>query len=197
MSIEPSKKRTRLAAAGIAVSVVIATALIIEFFPPARSGPLKQNLWTKSFNDEQRLLSLETTIYYETEEDGTWMRLNGAKYNVTVLVKPTYVKESNISNVKIIRWTISGIDSTPGGWPYLLEEPPPIDYGIELMDFWQNQSAWLVASDIFHVDWPYYSPREPGDTWNISFWFVIREILINGTSRIFNWGDTLFINWSG
>jgi len=197
VSTASSKKRTRLAVVGIAVSVVITAAFFIEFFPPARSGPLKQNLWTKSFDDQQGLLSLETTIYYETEEDGTWRRLTAAKYNVTVLVKPTFVKESNISNVKIIHWSISGIDHAIGGWPYLLEEPPPIDYGIELMGFWLNQSAWQVASDIFHVDWPYYAPREPGATWAISFWFVIREILTNGTSRILNWGDSLFISWSG
>jgi len=196
VSTASSKKRTRLAVVGIAVAVVITAAFFIEFFPPARSGPLKQNLWTKSFDDQQGLLSLETTIDYETEEDGTWKSLNGAKYNVTVLVKPTYVKESNISNVKIIHWSISGIDFAPGGWPYLLEEPPPIDYGIELMDFWSNQSGWRVASQIFQVDWPYYAPRYSGASWTISFWFVIREILTNGTSRILNWGDSLLINWS-
>lgn len=142
------------------------------------------------------MLNLDAIIYYETEEDGTWRKLTGAKYNVTVFVKPTYVKESNISNVKIIRWTISGIDFASGGWSNPDEEPP-LDYGIELMDFWLNQSEWRVASDIFHVDWSYYAPPEPNATWTISFWFVIREILTNGTSRILNWGDSLFINWSG
>ena len=158
---------------------------------------MKQNLCTKSFDDQQGLLNLDAIIYYETEEDGTWMRSSTAKYNVTVLVKPIYVKESDISKVNVIRWSISGIDHALGGWPYLLEEPPPIDYGIELMGFWLNQSAWQVASHVFQVDWPYYAPREPGATWTISFWFVIREILTNGTSRILNWGDSLFIYWSG
>jgi hypothetical protein len=176
---------------------MIITAVLVEFFPPARSGPLKENLSTKSFDDQQGLLSLDAIIHYESEEDGTWRRLTGAKYNVTVLVKPTYVKESDISQVNVIHWSISGIDHAFGGWPYLLEELPPIDYGIELMGFWLNQSAWQVASDVFHVDWPYYTPREPGATWTISFWFVIREILTNGTSRILNWGDSLFIYWSG
>jgi len=195
VSTTPSKKRIRLAVAGTIIAVIAITAVLVAFFSP-RSGPLKQNMYTKSFDDQQGLLSLDAIILYETEEDGTWRTRTGAKYNVTVLVKPTYVKESNISNVKIIRWSISGIDSAPGGWPYLLEEPPPIDYGIELMDFWQNQSAWQVASDIFRVDWPYYVPREPGATWTISFWFVIRETFINGTSRILNWGDSLFIYWA-
>jgi hypothetical protein len=197
MSVASSRKRTRLVVAGTIIAVIIITAVLVEFFPPARSGPLKENLWTKSFDDQQGLLSLDAIIQYETEEDGTWRRLTGAKYNTTVLVKPTYVKESDISKVNVIRWTISGIDHASGGWPYLSEELPPIDYGIELMGIWLNQSAWQVASDVFHVDWPYYAPREPNATWTVSFWFVIREILTNGTSRILNWGDSLFIYWSG
>jgi len=107
------------------------------------------------------------------------------------------VKENAISRVNVIRWGISGIDHAYGGWPDLAEEPPPIDYGIELMGFWLNQSAWRVASEVFQIEWPAYVPRQAGAAWTISFWFVIREILTNGTSRMLNWGDSLFIYWSG
>ena len=196
MLATPSKKRTRFAVAGIIVAVIIISAFLIAFFPPPR-GPLKQNLYKRAFDDQQGLLSLDAIIHYETEEDGTWRRSDVAKYNVTVLVKPTYLKESVISKVNVIRWSISGIDHAFGGWPDHAEEPPPIDYGIELMGFWLNQSAWRVASQVFQIEWPYFVPREAGATWTISFWFVIREILTNGTSRIFNWGDSLFIYWSG
>ena len=196
MQATPSKKRARFAVVGIIAAVIIIALFLIRFFPPSR-GPLKQNEYKRTFDDQQGLLTLDAIIHYETEDDGTWRRSDVAKYNVTVLVKPIYVKESVISKVNVIRWSISGIDHAFGGWPDLAEEPPPIDYGIELMGFWLNQSAWRVASQVFQIEWPYFVPREAGATWTISFWFVIREILTNGTSRIFNWGDSLFIYWSG
>lgn len=196
MQTTPSRKRARFAVVGIIAAVIIMALVLVALFPLPR-GPLKQNEYKKTFDDQQGLLSLDAIIHYETEEDGTWRRSDVAKYNVTVLVKPTYVKESVISKVNVIHWWIIGIDHTRGGWQYLAEELPPIDYGIELMGFWMNQSAWHVASQVCQFEWRHYIPREANATWTISFWFVIREILTNGTSRIFNWGDSLFIYWSG
>ena len=196
MQATPSKKRARFAVVGIIAAVIIIALFLIRFFPPPR-GPLKQNEYKRTFDDLQGLLSLDAIIHYETEEDGTWRRSDVAKYNVTVFVKPTYVKESVISKVNVIRWYIIGLENVSGGWLGPADEPPPIDYGIELMGFWMNQSAWHVASQVCQFEWPYYAPREAGATWTISFWFVIREILANGTSRSFNWADSLFIYWSG
>jgi len=187
---------------GILVAVTVA-ALFLAAVSPVPSAPLKQNLYKRTFDDLQGLLSLDVVIHYETEADGTWRRSNAARYNVTVLVKPTYVKESVISKVNVIRWGVGGIHSTSvaptwGGWANLAEEPAPIDYGLELMGFWLNQSAWRVVSQVYQVDWPDYTPRTAqSDPKTLFFWFVIREILTNGTSRISNWGDYLSIDWAG
>ena len=184
----------RFAVVGIVVAVLIITAFLVAFFSPPR-GPLKQNVYKWAFDDRQGLLSLDAIIHYETEADGTWRRSEAAKYNITFLVKPTYVKESVISKVNVIHWSISGIYRVSG--TNLPEEPPPTAYEIELMDFWLNQSSWRVASQVYQVEWPYFIPHTAGDTHTITFWFAIRETLTNGTSKNLNWGDSLFIYMSG
>ncbi len=174
---------------GILVAVIVA-ALFLAAVSPAPSAPLKQNLYKRTFDDLQGLLSLDVIINYETEADGTWRRSTLARYNVTVLVKPTYVKESVISKVNVIRWRVGGIHYTSVAL---------IDYRLELMGFWLNQSAWRVVSQVYQVDWGDYPrpPRIENAPKTLFFWFMIREILTNGTSRIFNWGDYLSIDWSG
>jgi len=195
LKIKEVMREKILLTVGFLVVVIVLALFLVACFPTPRAL-LKQNVYERTFNDMWGSISLDVIVHYETEADGTWSRSSEGKYNITVLIKPTYVNESVISECNVIRWRVGGGPiSIAGGWLYLTEEPAPIDYGLDLMSFWLNQSVWCVVSQVYHLN-PSHYPRGVQDQSILTFWFMIREILTNGTSRIFNVGDFLSVEIS-
>jgi len=196
LKIKEVVRENILLTVGFLVAVIVLALFLVVYFPTPR-GPLKQNLYERSFNDMWGSISLDVIIHYEAEADDTWSRSSEGEYNITVLVKPTYVNENVISRFNVIHWGVGGGPlSITGGWPHLAEEPAPIDYGLDLMRFWLNQSVWCVVSQVYQFNPSHYPPGIQ-DQSILTFEFMIREVLTNDTTRPFNMGDFLSVDISG
>jgi len=196
LKIKEVMRENILLTVGFLVAVIVLALFLVVCFSTPRA-PLKQNMYERSFSDMWGSIGLDVIIHYETEADDTWSRSSEGKYNITVLLKPTYVNESVISKFNVIHWGVGGGPiSITGGWPYLTEEPAPIDYGLDLMSFWLNQSVWCVVSQVYHLNPSHYPPGIQ-DQSILTFGFMIREVLTNGTTRLFNMGDFLSVEISG
>jgi len=171
------------------LTTIVTVAILSAAYFPTPHRVLKQNFYKKSFTDVRGLLSLDIVIHYETETDGTWRRGSQASYNITVLVKPTYVNESVMSSVKVIHWEVGDPITMVGGWTFFPAEAAPMDYGIDLMGFWFNQSDWCVVSKIHQPSITYYPPAPLQDQNILTYYFIIREILTDGSNNLFNLGD--------
>jgi len=185
------RRKQLLLIAGIFIALM-AVALFFAAYLPTPSRVLKQNMYSKTFSDLRRLLSLDVIIHYETEADGTWKRGSQDRYNITILVKPTYMNESALSKVRIIYWEVGDPLPISSGAEYLPAESTPIDFGIDLMGFWANQSAWRAVTRLHQPSTTYYPPVQLGQN-DLTYHFLIREILTDGASNIFNIGDFLSI----
>ncbi len=196
LKIKEVVRENTLRTVGLFVAVIVSSLFLVACFTIPRA-PLKQNLYERSFSDMWGSISLDVIIHYETEADGTWSRSTEGEYNLTVLVKPTYVNETVVSKFNVIHWGVGGGPlSITGGWSYLTEEPAPIDYGLDLMSFWLNQSVWCVVSQVCQFN-PSHYPRGIQDQSILTFEFMIREVLANDTTRPFNMGDFLSVEISG
>jgi len=183
------ERKRLLLITGIFIVIVVAALFFAAYFPTPHKV-LKQNLYRKAFTDYPfGLMNLDVIIHYETETDGTWRRSSQASYNITVLVKPTYVNESVMSSVKVIHWEVGDLITMVGGWSFFPAESAPMDYGIDLMDFWFNQSDWCVVSKIHHPSITYYPPAPLQDQNILTYYLIIREILTDGSNNLFNFGD--------
>jgi hypothetical protein len=183
---------------------VIATALLLAVAFPNPPKQLKQNMYTKTFTDyPYELVSLDVIILYETEADGTWSSygispwggLPTTAYNVTVLIKPSYVNESTISSLNV---TDRRID--PGGGflsYYPGQQGAPVYYEINLMDFWSNRSVWCALNTPVYPDVYDDSTGRLLESINIDYHFVIREIQTNGTRYLFGIDDVISVPVSG
>ena len=192
-----SHKRLIIAAISVAV---VATALLLATAFPNPPKTLKQNLYQKTFTDyPYELVSLDVIILYETETDGTWRSywrdpwggLPTAAYNITILIKPNYINESMISNVNTLDWQIGTPIATSGG-VYYPAQAAPLDWGINLMGFWSNRSAWCVVNKPCYPYLVDYTGRTLEST-NINYHFTIREIQTNGTRFIFGVDDIISV----
>jgi hypothetical protein len=187
----------------VVVITTMATMLILASLHlsyPA-TPPLKQNIYTKTFTDWGQLVSLDVIVYYETEEDGTWLAsYYGYKdYNVTVLVKPTFINTSALSMVRILYYYVRPpYFSALPVYHHLVECHPasatPLDYGIDLNPYWTNNTTWIAASGTAQpavVNLKRFSPSL--EYAPFSYHFVLRSIQTDGTREIFVADDTIRI----
>lgn len=162
------------------------------------AAPLKENFYTRNFTDSRALVSLDVIIYYETELDGTWQVWYGASagnpaYNVTVLVKPTFINTTAVSMLRVIEGLINGgqVADVPGTCHPA--DSAPLDWGMDMMPLWINNSTWVAQSErvtswsrttlnFYNLD---YVPLE--------YHFVLRLIRTDGTREIFVADDTIRI----
>ena len=195
---EVVRKNIHLAAIVLSATIVTSLLLVSLSLSYPIAPPLKQNVYTKTFTDSKDLVSLDVIIYYETELDGTWrvMHWSGKAYNVTVLVKPTFINTSVVSMLRILQCH-AGV---PYRWDavvhYLGEYHPvwstPLDYGIDLNPYWTNNTAWTAGSGMAT-----YAKGDPSqfsfDYVPLWYHFVLRLIREDGTREIFIANDAFRI----
>ena len=191
-------KKLHLAIIIVATASAILLILGLHRLSYLLAAPLKENFYTRTFTDSRALVSLDVTIYYETELDGTWQVWYGASpgnpaYNVTILIKPTFINTTAVSMLRAIEGLINGWQVTDGPGTYHPADSAPLDWGMDMVPLWRNNSTWVVKSErvtswsrttlnFYNLD---YVPLE--------YHFVLRLIRTDGTREIFVADDTIEI----
>lgn len=190
---EVMRKNIHLAAIVVATTIVTSLLLVSLYLSYPVAPPLKQNISTKTFTDSRHLVSLDIIIYYETELDGTWRTglFAGKEYNVTILLKPTFINTSAVSMLRLLQ-------CNPYFHPECVDVMPayltPLEYGIDLYPYWTNNTTCVVAS------WVQRAARvtqsltgKKLDYFSLTYHFVFRLIQTDATREIFVAGDTIRI----
>jgi hypothetical protein len=187
----------------VVVIAAMATMLILAslYLSYPVAPPLKQNIYTKTFTDSRNLVSLDVIVYYETEEDGTWLAsyYGYKEYNVTVLVKPTFINTSALSMVRILYYEVSPpYFSALTVYHHLIKyhggSATPLDYGIDLNPYWTNNTSWIAAIGTVRPAVVNLKPFSPSLEYApFSYHFVLRSVQTDGTREIFAADDTIII----
>ncbi len=191
-------KKLHLAIIIVATASTILLILGLHRLSYLLAAPLKENFYTRNFTDSRALVSLDVIIYYETELDGTWQVWYGASagnpaYNVTVLVKPTFINTTAVSMLRVIEGLIDGGQVADVAGSYMPIDSAPLDWGMDMIPLWMDNSTWVARSErvtswsrttlnFYKLD---YIPLE--------YHFVLRLVRTDGTREIFVADDTIKI----
>ena len=191
-------KKLHLAIIIVAKASTILLILGLHRLSYLLAAPLKENFYTRNFTASRALVSLDVIIYCETELDGTWQVWYGASagnpaYNVTALVRPTFINTTAVSMLRVIEGLIDGgqVADVPGTYHPI--DSTPLDWGVDMIPLWINNSTWVARSErvtswsrtnlnFYNLD---YIPLE--------YHFVLRLIQTDGTQEIFVADDTIKI----